>query len=320
MSKTKKFFTTILLPTKKYLFFFSLGYYALVALFMVLHFYFEAGVKDVFVYTWTAFLVLLAAYILYGYVRLIAIKIIEKKRTEGVIKALKTDKSFRSIFTRAGGIIANFAFVGWNFWKAIMANVEHNDTAFYWMLAEFFWFAATIKLYLDYCADHKGEKKQYASYLITNCLLLFLSIVVMVITIFVIMFDGIFQKSWTTVFPIALFTVYKIVSAILALDKARKSKSEYDWTFASVTFSCALYSLFTLVSSMLVLFSGDVAYKNFSYIGFIVSALITTFAIIGIVRYSKKIDVLRKSALENDAPAPPPDETATEQTESQLKQ
>ena len=305
MSKTKKFFTTILLPTKKYLFFFSLGYYALVALFMALHFYFEADVKDVFVYTWTAFLVLLAAYILYGYVRLIVIKIIEKKRAEGVIKALKTDKSFRSIFTRAGGIIANFAFVGWNFWKAIMANVEHNDTAFYWMLAEFFWFAATIKLYLDYCAGHEGEKKQYASYLITNCLLLFLSIVVMVITIFVIMFDGIFQKSWTTVFPIALFTVYKIVSAILALDKARKSKSEYDWTFASVTFSCALYSLFTLVSSMLVLFSGDVAYKNFSYIGFVVSALITTFAIIGIVRYSKKIDVLRKSTTNSSTETPP---------------
>ncbi len=305
MSKAKRFFTTILLPTKKYLFFFSLGYYALVALFMIIHFLFEDGVKEVFVYTWTAFLALLAAYILYGYIRLIVIKIIEKKRAEGVFKALKTDKSFRSIFTRAGGIIANFAFVGWNFWKAIMADVEHNDTAFYWMLAEFFWFAATIKLYLDYCADHESEKKQYASYLITNCLLLFLSVVVMVITIFVIMFDGIFQKSWTTVFPIALFTVYKIVSAILALDKARKSKSEYDWTFASVTFSCALYSLFTLTSSMLVLFSGDVAYKNFSYIGFVVSALITTFAIIGIVRYSKKIDMLRKSTTNSSTDTPP---------------
>lgn len=180
--------------------------------------------------------------------------------------------------------------VGWYLGKALTI-----DSSFYWLLAEFFWFAAIIKLYLDYCADFTDDKKRYTSYLVVNCLLVCLSIIVMFITLFVVRWDGVFQKSWGTVFITAAFTIFKIVSASLALDKARKAKSDYQWTYASATASCAFYSLYTLVTAMIVLFSGDVAFKEASYFGFAVAFLILTFGVIGIIRYSIKIDKIRKN-------------------------
>lgn len=291
---------SLIKPTKKFLFFFLLAYYALVGLFMFMLFVLEKEVRGVFVVTWVVALAVLGAYILYGYGRLIVLRVVEKKRAEGVIKALKTDKAFRGVFTRAGGMCANFAMVGWYLGKALTIA-----SSFYWLLAEFFWFAAVIKLYLDYCADFADERRRYASYLVVNCLLVCLSLIVTFITLFVVRWDGVFQKSWATIFITAAFTVFKIVSASMALDKARKTKSDYHWTEATATASCAFYSLYTLVTAMIVLFSGDVAFKEASYFGFAVATLILVFAVLGIVRYSVRIDRLRKRAAA-------PDESAVE--------
>ena len=169
---------SLIKPTKKFLFFFLLAYYAPVGLFMFMLFVLEKEVRGVFVVTWVVALAVLGAYILYGYGRLIVLRVVEKKRAEGVIKALKTDK-------------------------------------------------------------------------------------------------------------------------------ARKTKSDYHWTAATATASCAFYSLYTLVTAMIVLFSGDVAFKEASYFGFAVATLILAFAVLGIVRYSVRIDRLRKRAAA-------PDESAVE--------
>lgn len=86
MSKSKPILSSIMKLTKKFLFFFSLAYYALVGLFMFMLFVLDQEVKGVFTIIWVVVIALLGLFIIFGYSRLIILKIIEKKLTEGILK------------------------------------------------------------------------------------------------------------------------------------------------------------------------------------------------------------------------------------------
>ena len=235
MSKPNAFFNLILRPTKKLLFYCALALFLLVGIFLCVLFLAKEEVRPIFAYTWTAFFWLIVCYLLYGYIRLLVIVLLEKKKETKLTTAFLKDKPFRSTFTRFGGVVAGFAFVGWNLYKALIGT-----EMMHWILAEFYWFVAMIRLYLDYIVDREEGKKKDIAYVIINGCLMFLSGVIVAITAFVLYFDSVFQKSWLTVFPMAIFTVYKVVSSILALIKAGKTRSIYNQTFA--TAKHALYT------------------------------------------------------------------------------
>ena len=291
MDKLKNIGKKIISPSKKGLFYCALVLYVLVGIFLCVLFLTKDEVRPTFAYTWTAMFVLFVLYMLYGYARILLLALSDKKKEEKLVAAFVKDKPFRSIYTRAGGVVAGFFFVGWNLYQALS-----YDIMFYWILAEFYWFVSIIKLYMDYIADRdEGEKKDVA-YLIINVCLIFVSGVVVAITAFVIYFDAIFVKSWLTVFPIAIFTVYKVASSVYALIKARKTHSFYDWTFAQTTFSCALFSAYTLVIALMIMYTpeSDATYKEFANSGFGIAGAIFIFGVIGLAFVSRRIDLIRK--------------------------
>lgn len=283
-------------PNKKTLFFCAIGLYVLVGIFLCVLFLAEKEVRPVFAYSWTILFALIVSYMLYGYVRLLFLGLLERKQREKLKSAFLRDKTFRSVYTRASGVIAGFAFVGWNLYNAIV-----DDLIFHWVLAEFYWFVSIIRLYMDYIADREDGVKKDISYLIINVCLLFLSGVIVSIVSFVIYFDGIFRKSWWTVFPFAIFAFYKIISSVYALIKARKTHSVYDLTFAQTSFSCALFSLYTLMISLVVLFEGGDSFKWYAYSGFGVACVVFVFGLSGVVSAGKRLSSAKKKSAP-DAP------------------
>lgn len=279
----------ILRPTKKLLFYMALALFLLVGVFLCVLFLAKDEVRPVFAYTWTAFFVLIVLYMLYGYIRLLVIALLKKREEAKLPTAFVKDKPFRSLFTRFGGVVAGFAFVGWNMFKALSGT-----EMMHWILAEFYWFVAIIRLYMDYIFDRDEGVKKDIAYVIINACLIFLSGVIVSITIFVLYFESVFEKSWLTVFPMALFTVYKVVSSVIALVKAGKTRSVYDQTFANAAFSCALFSLYTLIIAMIILFSESTFYKQFAYAGFAVAAVVFILGVVGMFFASRRLDIARK--------------------------
>lgn len=278
-------------PTKKTLFYMALALFLLVGIFLCVLFLAKEEVRPVFAYTWTAFFVLIVLYMLYGYIRLLAIALLEKRKRERLITAFVKDKPFRSLYTRFGGVVASFAFVGWNLYKALSGT-----EMMHWILAEFYWFVAIIRLYMDYIVDREEGVKKDIAYVIISACLIFLSGVIVSITIFVLYFESVFEKSWLTVFPMAIFTLYKVVSSVLALVKAGKTRSVYDQTFANAAFSCALFSLYTLIIAMIILFSDATSHKQFAYAGFGVAAAVFVLGVVGMSFASRRIDLAKKGA------------------------
>ena len=291
----KERFIAIFKPSKRVLVYYSLCYFLLVGIYIGVLINIKLEVRPVFAYIWAAVLSLLALYFIYGYIRQIVLAIIEKKKESKLITAVRKDKDFRSIFTRAAGMFVNFFFVGWYIYKAIV-----TESSFYWMLMEFYWIVAELKLYLDYILDREEGKQKEVSYIIVNCGLLCLSAIILTISIFVILYDGIFEKSWVTVFIIALYTVYRVVSSSFALAKAHKTKLVYDWTVASLSFSTALYSLYTLVTAMVILFTDIAETKDYAYFGFIAALITIVLGIIGLVSACRRFTAYKKSPTNED--------------------
>ena len=227
--------------------------------------------------------------LIYGYLRILITTLIEKKKETNLVKAFAKEKSFRSIYTRAAGIATGFFFVGWNIYNAIAYNYM-----FHFILAEFYWFVCLIKLYMDYISDRDEGLKKDVSYTIINVILILISGVVVAITCFVMYFDAIFKKSWLTVFPIALFTIYKMIMAIYSFVKSLKNHSAYDWTSTQLSFSCALFSSYTLAIGLMILYVDNTFHKEYAYIGFIVSAIIFVLATIGLGFFSHRINSITK--------------------------
>lgn len=289
MSKGKQILRDILIPNKKVLFIISIILYLMVGTFCCVHFLAKREASIVFGTIWGTILGLIGLYLLYGYLRILITELLEKKKEEKLITAFRKDKEFRSTYTRAAGILAAVFFVGWNIYKGIA-----EDSIFFWLVAEYFWFASIIKIYMAYIADREEGLKKKCSYIIADIGLTLLSGVVIAISCFIVYFDGIFTKSWSTVFISGLWTAYKIISAILALIKATKSKSLYDWTFAHVNFSCALFSSYTLMISMVILWEGMSSFRYYGYAGFGVAAIIFAIAIGGIAYFSRKVHLERQ--------------------------
>lgn len=281
----------ILRPTKKLLFYCVLALFLLVGVFLCVIFLAKDEVRPVFAYSWTAFFVLVVLYLLYGYIRLLAVALLEKKREEPLLSAFVKDKAFRSRFTRFGSLVAGFVFVGWNFYRALFGT-----EMMHWFLAEFYWFLAIIRLYMDYIFDRSDGVKKDVAYVIINACMIMLSGVIVAITIFVLYFESIFEKSWLTVFPMALFTVYNVVSSVMVLVKASKTRSIYDQTYANADFSCAIFSLYTLIIAMIVLFSESTFYKRFAYAGFGVAAIVFILGVVGMTFASRRLYTARKQS------------------------
>ena len=286
MTKQTGFLYNFIHPSKKVLFYAALVLYFLVGIFLCVLFLAKDEVRPVFAYTWTGMFVLYVCYLVYGYLRILITALIEKKKTDSLVKSFLKDKHFRSLYTRAAGVFTTFFFVGWNLYLALISA----DNMFHWILAEFYWFVSIIRLYMDYIIEKEDGKSKDVSYLIINICLALMSGVVVAITAFVLYFDAVFKKSWLTVFPIALFTLYKVISSILALIKASKTRSIYDWTFSQASFSTTLFSVYTLIIGMIILFTDSMDYKHFAYAGFGVAAIIFIFAILGIAFNSYKIN------------------------------
>ena len=87
---------------------------------------------------------------------------------------------------------------------------------------------------------------------------------------------------------------YKVASSVTSLVKAGKTRSVYDQTFANAAFACALFSLYTLVIAMLILFGDANSHKQFAYAGFAVAAVVFCLGVVGMAFASRRLDVARK--------------------------
>lgn len=280
----KERFKKVLLPDAKTLFIAMLVCWSLLTLFSVLFFTLKGEKLELFTQIWLAVPSIFIAYFLYGYGRIIVLSWKERRTKEvGLVKQIRKDKDFRSIFTKTGGIVSSFAFAVLYCARGFMIG-----SGFYWFLAEFYLVAAMLKLYLNTLAETGLVKDDERAYIVVYVVSVFLAVAMAGVTVFVVFFDGIFEKSKFLVGFIAAFTLYKIISASYLFHRARKEKSRLDLSKALVALSSALFSVYTLCVALMIMITENPAMKQFAYLGFSCAIAIFILAVIGLVKSIKE--------------------------------
>ena len=164
------------------------------------------------------------------------------------------------------------------------ANGITNGSGFYWFLAEFYLVAAVLKLYLNTIVGTQYSRNDNVAYIIVYCATVFIAAAIAGATFYVVVFDGIFEKSVYLVAAISLFTVYKICSAIWAFHKARKENLRLELAKSLVELSSALFSVFTLCVALMIMITQNPLMKHFSYLGFGFAIVIFVMTVVGLVK------------------------------------
>lgn len=280
----KERFKKVLLPDAKTLFIAMLVCWSLLTVYSALFFTLKGEKLELFTQIWLAVPAIFIAYFLYGYGRIIVLSLKEKRTKEvGLVKQIRKDKDFRSIFTKTGGIVSSFAFAVLYCARGFMIG-----SGFYWFLAEFYLVAAMLKLYLNTLAETGLVKDDERAYIVVYVVSVFLAVAMAGVTVFVVFFDGIFEKSKFLVGFIAAFTLYKIISASYLFNRARKEKSRLDLSKALVALSSALFSVYTLCVALMIMITENPSMKQFAYLGFSCAIAIFILAVIGLVKSIKE--------------------------------
>lgn len=294
-SKAKSIIMKILIPSVRDLYFALLIFWSLITIYAAFLFTLEGKALEIFISVWYIVPILFLIYLLYGYGRILFLKIREAKRSDGFFHKIKSDKQFRSIFTSAVGIIINFAFATLYCIKGFM-----NGSGFYWFLAEFYLVAAMLNFYLKTISETKYSKNDSVAYIIIYCVSVLLAIAIAGVTFYVVVFDGIFEKNGYLVAFIFLFTVYKICSAIYSFHKARKNESRLNLAKSLIELSTSFFSVFTLCVALMIMITKNPLMKHFSYLGFGFAIVIFAMSIIGLVNSCREYIQTKKEVKQSE--------------------
>lgn len=292
--KNDKTAPKILKPDVRVLFYSVLIFWSLITIFSAFLFTLKGKDLAVFIKIWYIVPVLFAVYWIYGYGRLLVLKLTEAKRDGGIFYQIKTNKKFRSVFSTALGIIVSFAFAA-----MYCANGFMSGSGFYWFLAEFYLVAAILKLYLNTVVGTEYSRNDAAAYVVVYCVSVFMAVAIAGATFYVVFFDGIFEKNGYLVAFISLFVAYKICSAVRYYHISRINKSKPDSAKSLVELSSALFSVFTLCVALMIMITKNPLMKHFSYLGFGFAIVIFIMAIAGLIK-SCKLLADKKRALKAD--------------------
>ena len=282
--KRKRIISRIFLPSYRTLLYVLLSFFALGSLYGAIFFSLHDENLAIFTKAWLIVPILYGVYLLYGYLRLIILRTKELKGDSGFLKSIIRNKEVRSVYVKALGVAVSFFFAMQFHAKGYMTGFN-----FYWFLAEFYSVTAILKLYIHTIVEKGDSKLGCKCFILIYSLGLLLSAAMGGITIFVIFYDGIFEKSVYLIAAIAVFTVYKLISASVSFDKARKLNSRLELSKSYIALSSAMLSVYTFSVAMLVMVSQHIEMKRFSFIGFIATGAIFVLGRIGLIRSIKDI-------------------------------
>ena len=214
----------------------------------------------------------------------------------GLVKgAVKERKTVSSIFSSLFGILANFLMSAlYLIYAATRGSYFYAMVALLYLLS----FVARVHL-LSYGLE--TEKKEQAKALRDSSIFSFLfAVVATVISIYVYVGAGSFEKNVFLLVIVSIFTFIKVLSAVHGFRKKRKKQATLLLSYAQIALVLALFSLFVLQVEIIVAYSGLDSLTRYAWTGFIIDSAVFIVAAIGLFEAIKIIRAEKQNSEPED--------------------
>ena len=182
----------------------------------------------------------------------------------------------KALFVTVPSILIDYFFVGFNFYLGfVMASVWHVMLSFYYIMLLLLRNAVIFRAGRAIISKDMA-KRQLKNHHRFGFQLLLMDII-MAVSMYIMLQNRIAKPfNMLLIIPIALYTVYKVIMAVINLFKAHKSKSMFIIELRKICQVDALISILMLESALINRFGDlrDVVFYNISLISGIVVCLI----------------------------------------------
>lgn len=278
-------------PSLKTLTVVSLLFAALVSTSSGLSFLFEGLALWIWAGASFFLLLILFAYLLYGYGRLGYLAVRKEEDGNSFGQAFKTNPMLRKMIASGAGALANFAM---GVFYLVLAYVYR--TIFDGFVSTMFFLAFYARVYLLSFGANPDREKQNQALFSASAFSFFIGVFLLASALCVGFGEGSFAKQKFIAIADSAYAFYKLISAIRSLVLARKTRSSLGLAYAFVAFSLSLYSMYALQITLLDTFSqGESDLHRYGLFGYIAAAVILVLALVGFIYTRRKKKAIAKN-------------------------
>jgi|GEM_PF-6117468 Na+-transporting methylmalonyl-CoA/oxaloacetate decarboxylase gamma subunit len=271
-------------PSLKILTVVSLLFAALVAVSSGFSFLFEGLALWIWAGASFFLLLILFAYLLYGYGRLARLAVRKEENGNSFAQTFKTNPMLRKMIASGFGAVVNFAM---GVFYLALAYVYR--TIFDGFVATMFFLAFYARVYLLSLGANPNPEKQNRGLFAASIFSFFIGLFLLASTFCLGYSQESFAKQNYIAIADAAYAFYKLISAIVTLVNAHKTKSALGVAYALIAFALSLYSMFALQATMFDTFSqGAKDLYRYGLFGYFATATILIIATIGLLSAIRK--------------------------------